>query len=391
VTSASLAITGARLVLADGVRPGGIVVRDGRIAALLDPDAAPPPDAELIDGGGRLLAPGLIDVHVHGGGGFSLMTDDAKQVRGFARWAVSCGVTGFLVSTSGRDHTEIVRRLRALAPLAGAREPGAARMLGVHLEGPYLNPARKGAFDPRWLRPPSVREYEELAAAAGGALRQMTVAPELPGGLDLVRAVVASGAVAAIGHTDATYDEARAAVEAGASHVTHCFNAMRPFGHRDPGVIGAILTSDALTAELIGDGAHVHYPAARVLLAAKGMRQLVLVTDGMPLAGTPDGEAEWEGVPIRVAGGTAVRASDGNIIGGVTTLDAMARNVARELGLREHEALAMASANAARAMRLADYGELRAGAAADFVLLDDGLRISETWVAGERCWARAGG
>src|SRR5581483_12198293 len=125
-------------------------------------------------------------------------------------------------------------------------------------------------------------EYEELAAAAGGALRQMTVAPELPGGLDLVRAVVASGGVAAIGHTDATYDEACAAMDAGASHVTHCFNAMRPFGHRDPGVIGAILTSDALTAELIGDGAHVHYPAARVLLATQGMRQLVLVTDGMP-------------------------------------------------------------------------------------------------------------
>ena len=191
-----------------------------------------------------------------------------------------------------------------------------------------------------------------------------------------------------MGHTDATYDEARRAIDLGVTHVTHCFNAMRPFGHRDPGVLGAVLESDAVTAELIGDGAHVDYAAARVLVRAKGADRVVLVTDGMPLAGTADGEAEWEGERIRVEGGKAVR-DDGTIVGGVTTLDQMVRNAVEHLGVETEDALRMASAVPAGALGLrARYGGLEPGAAADFVLLDDALRVVETWVAGERVWGR---
>ncbi len=254
-------------------------------------------------------------------------------------------------------------------------------MEGFHLEGPYINPARKGAFDPRWLRAPSVREYEELFEASGGAIRQMTLAPELPGADDLIRAVVASGAVAAMGHTDATYEQAIHAVELGVSHITHCFNAMRPFSHRDPGVLGAAMTSDALTAELIGDGAHVDYAAAQVLLRAKGEDHVVLVTDGMPLAGTPDGEGEWEGVPIRVEGGKAVRVADGTIIGGVTPLDQMVRNAAKYMSVSRARALDMASMAPCHALHL-DVDPWH-----DFVLLDDAGTVVETWVARERVYA----
>jgi len=384
-------IRNARLVLAGGVTPGSLRFDQRGITGVAPAGGdLPAGAAEIIDAAGRYLAPGLIDVHVHGGGGFDLMTDDPEQVRGYARWIVSRGVSGFLVSTSGRNHGEILRRLRALAPLIGRPEPGAARVLGFHLEGPYINPVRKGAFDPRWLRAPSVAEYAELLDAAGGAIRQMTLAPELPGADDLLRAVVASGAVAAMGHTDATYEQAMRAIELGATHVTHCFNAMRPFSHRDPGVLGAVMQSDAVTAELIGDGAHVDYAAARVLLRAKGAGHIVLVTDGMPLAGTADGDGEWEGVRIRVEGGKAVRVSDGTIIGGVITLDQTLRNAVAHLGAPLHEAVAMASTNAASAMRIGDaYGSLAPGRAADFVLLDDDLRVTETWVAGERVWAEA--
>jgi N-acetylglucosamine-6-phosphate deacetylase len=234
------------------------------------------------------------------------------------------------------------------------------------------------------LRAASADEYRELYEASGGTVRQVTLAPELPGAHELIRAVVGSGAVAAIGHTDATYDETMRAIDLGATHVTHCFNAMRPFGHRDPGVLGAVMTSDAVTAELIGDGAHVDYAAARVLIRSKGCARVVLITDGMPLAGTPDGAGEWEGQAIRVDGGKAVRVSDNTIIGGVITLDQTMRNAVAHMGVALHDAVAMASTNAARALRLdGAYGVLAAGSAADFVLLDDALEAVETWVGGE--------
>jgi N-acetylglucosamine-6-phosphate deacetylase len=376
------AFTNARIVLEEHVREGCVLVRDGVISGVHIGACPVPHDAEVIDCGGRYLAPGLIDVHVHGGGGFSLMTDDPDEVRAYARWVAKRGVTGFLVSTSGRHHAEIVRRLEMLAPAIGC-EPRAARVLGFHLEGPYINPARKGAFPPAWLRVPDVDEYWELVAASDKQVRQVTLAPELSGADALIEAVVASGAVAAIGHTDASYEEAERAFELGATHVTHCFNAMRPFSHRDPGCLAAILTADGVTAELIGDGAHVDYAAAQALLRAKGARDVVLVTDAMPLAGTTDGESEWEGQRIRVEGGKAVRIADNTIIGGVITLDQTRRNAVRHLGVPIETAVAMATTHAARAMRLADrYGAIEAGLAADFVLLDDELNVCATYVGG---------
>jgi N-acetylglucosamine-6-phosphate deacetylase len=385
------AIVNCRLILPDGVRRGGVLVDGGSIDAVLSESQAPPTDAEVIDTRGRYLAPGFIDVHVHGGGGFDLMTDDPEQVRGYARWIASRGVTSFLVSTSGRDHDSIVRRLVSLGPVMASGvdglTAGSARVVGFHLEGPYINPARKGAFPPSWLRPADAAEYRELARASGTNVVQVALAPELTGADELIEAVIESGAVAAMGHTDATYEQAIRAVARGVSHVTHCFNAMRPFEHRDPGVVAAVMLSDDVSAELIGDGAHVDYAAARLLIRAKGDDKVVLITDGMPLAGTPDGEGEWERQPIRVEGGKAVRAVDGTIIGGVITLDQAVRNAVEHMGVPLHRAAAMASTNAARAMRIGDrYGAIAAGLAADFALLDDDLRVVETWVAGERVW-----
>lgn len=380
-----IALVNARQLNGGEIRDGGLVIDGPRIANVLGERDDAPAGAERVDCGGGLLAPGLIDVHVHGGGGYSLMTDKPDEVRAHARWVAHHGVTGFLVSTSGRDHAEILHRLRALAPVVGC-EPGGARVLGFHLEGPYINPVRKGAFPAAWLRPPSAAEYRELFEASGGAVRQVTLAPELPGADELIRAVIDSGATAAMGHTDATYAQARRAIDLGVMHVTHCFNAMRPFSHRDPGVLGAVLESDAVTAELIGDGAHVDFAAARVLLRAKGASRVALVTDGMPLAGTSDGKAEWEGERIRVEGGKAVR-GDGTIVGGVTTLDAMVRNAVENMHMTRADALSMASTVPARAVRLgASYGSLEPERAADFVLLDDELRVVETWVAGERVY-----
>ena len=377
-------ITNVRLVRPDGVRPGCLLIKDGVFAAVHVDVCELPPGVETSDGHDRLVAPGLIDIHVHGGGGFDLMSADPEQVRAYARWVARRGVTGFLVSTSGRDHADIVAKLRALAPVVGPVE-GGARVLGFHLEGPYINPVRKGAFPPAWLRPPSASEYRELFAASGGAVRQVTLAPELPDADALIDAVLDSGATAAIGHTDATYEQAVAAIDRGCAHVTHTFNAMRPFGHRDPGVLGAVLTSERVTCELIGDGAHVDYAAARVLLRARGPSKVALITDGMPLAGTHDGDGSWEGQAIRVDGGRAVRVSDGTIIGGVITLDQTMRNAVEHLGMQLHHAVSSAATVAARAIGLGStYGILEAGHIADFVMLDDELRVVEVWVNGSR-------
>ncbi len=379
------AITNVRLVLDHAVREGCLLIDAGRIAAVHIGCCELPHGAREIDGGGRLLAPGLIDIHVHGGGGFDLMSDDPEQVRAYARWIVARGVTSFLVSTSGRDHADILRRLRALAAVVGDQTSG-ARILGFHLEGPYINPARKGAFPASWLRPPNADEYRELFDASGGTVRQVTLAPELPGAEALIDAVVKSGAAASIGHSDATYTEAMRAIHGGCTHATHTYNAMRPFAHRDPGVIGAVMESD-VTAELIGDGAHVDFAAARVLLRAKGARKVALITDAMPLAGTPDGDGQWEGQQIRVEGGKAVRVADSTIIGGVITLDQTMRNAVAHLGVPLHDAAAMASGVPAGAIGLAGrYGSLEAGCAADFVLLGDDLHVDETWVGGERAY-----
>ena len=381
---ARVAIVNARILLPHGIEDGGLLLGGGLIEAVFSPAQAPPDDALVVDAGGRYLGPGLIDVHVHGGGGFSLMSDDPDEIRRYAAWVVARGVTSFLVSTSGSNHGDIVGRLRAVAPAIG-HAPGSARALGFHLEGPYINPVRKGAFPPRWLRAPNAGEYGELHDASCYNIMQMTIAPELPGADALIDAVVASGAVAAMGHTDATYDQAIHAIERGVTHVTHCFNAMRPLGHRDPGVLGAVLASDAVTAELIGDGAHVDYAVARVLIRAKGHEHVALITDAMPLAGTADGDGEWEEQPIRVEGGKAVRVADNTIIGGVITLDQTVRNAVAHMDVPLQEAWAMASAVPARAMRVADrVGSLSPGLAADFVLLDDALSVTEVWVAGER-------
>lgn len=377
------AIVNARLVLHDHVLVGSLLMADGVIRQV--GDFEPPPGAEVFDAARRYVAPGFIDIHVHGGGGHSLMTDDPEEVRAFARWAVQHGVTSFLVSTAAPDHERLLRRLEACVPAMGSTH-GGAEALGFHLEGPFINPKRRGAFDASWLRPPDAAAYRELADAARGHVRQVTLAPELPGAERLIDSVQESGAVPAMGHTDADDETARRAVRCGVRHVTHTFNAMRPFMHRDPGCLGVVFTEPSVTAELIGDGAHVHPVAGLTLVRTKGVDGVVLVTDGIPLAGAEEGEATWAGMRVRIEGGKAVR-SDGVIVGGVTTLDRMVANAVAWFGVTLPEAVRMASLNPAAAIGVDDHkGSLAAGKDADVVVLDDDLRVLETYVRSEHVY-----
>jgi N-acetylglucosamine-6-phosphate deacetylase len=375
------ALLNARVLTPDEELAGAtVVVRDGRIEAM-GVGLAPPAGARTFDLTGLTLAPGFIDIHVHGGGGFSLITEDPDEIRSYARWVVSRGVTGFLATLVGAPLPQMKRWLAA----AVAADDGVdgARPMGVHLEGPFVNPARRGALPSEGLRPPDGAEFLALADAAQGHLKVITLAPELPGAADMVAAARQRGVVVSMGHTDATYEQALEAIEWGVRHATHCFNGMRPFHHRDPGCLAAILSSPSLSAELIADGVHVDPGAMALLLAAKGPQGTILVTDGIPAAGLGDGAYSLAGEAIQVRGGVA-SLPDGTLAGSVATMDRAVRNVVR-LGLAPlAEAARMASTNPAAALGLGQrLGRVAPGFAADLVVLDERLEVAMTFVGGQ--------
>lgn len=366
-------ISGGTAILPGGPRRADILCEGGRIVAIGDRLIAP--DAETVDATGLFVGPGFIDVHVHGGGGFNFFAPDPEAVRGYARWAPRNGVTAFLVSTAARDASALAAVLEAFRPALGRQEQGAAEVLGFHLEGPFVNPVRKGAFDPSWLREPSEVEWERWHEAAGGAIRQVTLAPELPGALPLIARIARSGAVPAIGHTDATAAEVRAGIDAGARHVTHLFNAMRPLHQREGGPIAAVLTDPRVSAELICDGAHVAPEVVRMAYGLLGPARTVVVTDNLQLAGTPASSGSFGRREVTVSGAAAVR-DDGTLVGSVATMDQHFRNVLAFLGVDITTAFRLCSENPARVAGVADRkGRLEPGMDADIVLLDRSYHV----------------
>lgn len=379
MAEARLVVRGARLATVGEGEVGDILIEGGRIVAA--GGAIEANGAAVLDGRGLVAGPGFVDVHVHGGGGHSFFTSDSAHLTAYQEWAPRNGVTSFLVSTVGRDAEETERSLGALGAAIG-RGPG-AEALGFHLEGPFINPERKGAFPAAMLRAPSAGEFERFQGAADGRIRQVTFAPELPGALDLARAIVESGAVAAVGHTDATAEEARAGFEAGARHVTHLFNGMRPLHQREGGPIAACLLEERATCELICDGAHVAPEVLRLAYRVLGPERTLVVTDNLHIAGTEASGGRFGGQEVEVSGAKAVRA-DGTIVGSVATMDQHFRNAIAFLGIDLRTAFKLCSANPARVAGAEPRkGRLAAGMDADVVLLDEELRVRATVCRGE--------
>jgi N-acetylglucosamine-6-phosphate deacetylase len=385
-----IALVNARVLTPDEEFPRAtVILQEGRIAAMGEGLPAPTA-AQVMDLDGLTLAPGFIDIHVHGGGGYSLMTEDREEINSYARWVVSKGVTAFLLTLAAAGRSQIERWL-ATAASAGEGVPGGACPLGVYLEGPFVNPKRRASFPAESLRPPDVSELLAHVRTARGRLKLIALAPELTGARELIAAARDQGLVVSIGHTDATYEETLEAISLGVTQATHCFNAMRPFHHRDPGCLGAILASPQIAAELIADGIHVHPGAMALLLRAKGPQRTILVTDGVAPAGRGPGTYSLAGRRIEVAGGMATLA-DGTLAGSVTTIDQMVRNLVR-LGLASlQEALRMASLNPATALALeGDKGRIAPGFDADLVALDEGLEVAMTFVGGELAYCQPKG
>lgn len=338
----------------------------------------------LYDIPGLIVAPGFVDIHVHGGNGIAFGEGDAlaEDLKAYSRWVAGSGVTGFLCSVAAPDEGSLLRMVAEYAGILTAGDWPGAVPLGLHLEGPYLSKERAGAFNPVWLRDPSLEEATALLEAGGGWIRQMTLAPELPRAEEIAALLRRAGAVAALGHTNAGYHAASAALKGDFAHVTHTCNAMRGFHHREPGVLGAILASDAVTAELIADGVHVHPGTMKVLVRCLGTDRVVLITDAMAGAGLGNGQYELVGHTVMVKEGRATL-PDGTIAGSTATLDLCVRNMHRMVGVPLVEVVKMASSNPARAMGLAaSVGSIAIGKEANLVIIDEDVNVHATLVGG---------
>ncbi len=352
-----------RVVTPEGVLDDAVVrIEDGRIA-----DVAPAGRSRLQAAAAWIL-PGFIDIHVHGGGGHTFTTGEPESARRAAEFHRRHGTTTMLASLVTATRQETYDSTAALAELVHSGE-----LAGVHLEGPYLSAARCGAQNPAHLRDPDPAELEALIDL--GVVRTVTIAPELPGALSAIRQLRAHGVVAAVGHTDATYEQTWAAIEAGASLATHLCNAMRPVHHRDPGPIVALLSAPGVICEQVADGVHLHDGMLRHVVQAAGPARVALVTDAMAAAGMADGRYDLGGQEVRVAGAVARLAASGTIAGSTLTMDAALRRAVHS-GLSMLDASTMASTTPARVLRLDDRGTIAAGRRADLVLLDDAVTVT---------------
>jgi len=357
------------------LRPGWIEVRGPAIAGVGSGDPPRPPDHEFDS---ATVVPGFVDTHVHGGGGGSF-SDGPGATAAAAALHLRHGTTTLLAS------------LVTGSPEGLAGQVRAGVVAGIHLEGPWLAENRCGAHDPALLRDPDPQEVQRLLEVAGGSVRMVTLAPERTGAIEAIRRIVASGAVAAVGHTDAGYARTRDAIEAGATVATHLFNAMRPIHHRDPGPVIALLEDPRVSVEIIADGVHVDPALYRHVTRTAGTDRVSLVTDAMAAAGMPDGDYRIGPLAVAVDGGVAHLAGTDTIAGSTATADRLFRFAVAASGLPREEALHLAvlqtSVNPARALGLAPP-VLDPGGPADLVVLDAGLSVTAVlrrggWVGGD--------
>jgi N-acetylglucosamine-6-phosphate deacetylase len=359
---------------------GAIVFGDGRILALGPTrEVEIPRGARRIDAGGRPVTPGLIDLHVHGVEGRDMFGPELAE----AAWRLPrYGVTAFVPTTLTLPEAEVLERLQAMARVIQAPPPG-ARILGIHIEGPHLSPKRPGMANPAWFRPLTPEAVARYQEAAGGHILLWTFAPEEGEAMAAIPALLARGIVPVIGHSDATYEQAMEAIRRGVRQVTHFFNAMRPFHHREPGLFAAALLEPGVIAQVIADGHHVHPAALRLLFRVKGAAGVALISDAAPLAGLPPGRYTWLGYEVIVADGRC-QTPEGALAGSAALMNEGLRVLIEEAGIDPLDAVRSATLTPARALGLRGLGQLRRGAFADLVLWERWGTPGAVWIHGEQ-------
>jgi N-acetylglucosamine-6-phosphate deacetylase len=371
---ASKVLTGARVVLPTGVVENGRLAVDGRTIA-----PYPGSEATGLDLSGHWVVPGFVDMHVHGGGGASFSSGTAEEALTVARTHRRHGTTTMVASTVTGELADLMRQAAALSELVEQGE-----LAGIHFEGPFIAPGRCGAHEPSLLRDPDPADVRKLVDAARGTARMMTLAPELPGGLDSVRLLAEHGVIAAVGHTDSGYEATLEAIEAGATVATHLFNAMPGLHHRTPGPVAALLEDERVTVELVNDGVHLHPAVLGLAVRQAGADRVAFITDAMGAAGKGDGRYPLGGLEVEVRDGVARLVEGGSIAGSTLTLDTAFRRAVTVDRLPVEDAVRALSANPARLLGVADrVGSLEPGKDADLVVLDPDFAVTGVMRKGE--------
>ncbi len=366
-----------------------MMVNEGRVLEMTARgDRQLPAGATHVDFGEGVIVPGYVDLHIHGSAGYDVMDERAEALPAIERMLARHGVTGYFPTTVTAP---MERTLRALERLADAIEKGGvesdrkgrAEPLGIHLEGPFISHARRGVHPRENLLLPKIETFERFWQAARGYIRMMTIAPELEGAIELIGAAAARRVCVSLGHSDADFLATERAIAAGASHATHMFNAMRPLDHRDPGILGAVLTDSRVSADMIADGVHLDLAIVKLAAQSKGAELTVLITDATAATGMPDGRYRLGSIEVDVHDGKCTH--DGKLAGSVLTMDRAVRNLAGFAGWTLQQAVAAATRNPARAVRLANKGALGKGADADFLVLNGHGDVLRTFISGVEC------
>ncbi|CAJ1316249.1 N-acetylglucosamine-6-phosphate deacetylase [Paenibacillus nuruki] len=333
---------------------------------------------QQIDCKGQRLIPGMIDVHIHGANGFDMMDGREESIQEVSRTCASTGCTSFLATSVSSTIEDLLAMIHSVKRVVG-HEVG-AKIAGIHLEGPYLNPIRKGMQNEKYLRHPDIEEMKMIFKEADSLIQMVTIAPELPGGMELISFLKEQGVIISIAHSDATYEEAKKAFKAGASHVTHCFNGMRPIHHRDPGIVVAAFEEEHVSLQAIVDHIHLHPAIIRLMHRSKGPEGMVLITDALQAMGMGDGDYLFGGHHVTVTDGVA-RLHDGTLASSTVTMNEALRYTV-ETGISLTDAVQMASTTPARILDLQQKGAIAVGMDADLVLLDDTFQVQWTMISG---------
>lgn len=371
-------IKNCNIIYLDKIEKGSILIENGKIKEINPSNYN---DEDVIDANGLYLSPGFIDVHIHGAGGHDTMDGTFEAINEISKVIVKHGTTSFTPTTMTVG-VEDIRKSMSVIKEAKEKGTDGAIVLGAHLEGPFISPKAIGAQNPNYLIPPTLENYNAMVGDAEDAVVSITIAPEIPGAKELIKELSQRGVVCSIGHTKATYNEAMEGIKCGCGHSTHLFNAMTPFAHREPGVVGAIFDSD-ITTETISDGIHVSYPSLRIAYKQKTSDKVLLVTDAMMACAMPDGMYALGGQDVVVKDGAA-RLLSGSLAGSILTLDKAVKNVYKNVGMPLYEAVKMASYNPAKHCKVSDRkGLIKEGYDADLLLFDEDINIKNVVVGGK--------
>ncbi|HXM13302.1 MAG TPA: N-acetylglucosamine-6-phosphate deacetylase [Terriglobales bacterium] len=386
-----LAFTAGKLFTpTDTIERPVVLVEQGRVLEISDRNHRQvPPGVSISDFGNDVIAPGYVDLHIHGSAGFDVMDDAADALPAIERLLARHGVTSYFPTTVTAPMDATLRALDRLADaienraLKNADDKARALPLGIHIEGPFISHARRGVHPPEDLLAPTLPLFERLWQAARGRIRMMTIAPELESALEVIAEASRRGVCVSLGHSDADFDQAERGIAAGAWHATHTFNAMRPLDHRSPGILGAVLTDDRVSADIIVDGVHLDPAIVKIVADTKGLEQTVLITDATAATGMPEGRYHLGSFEVEVRDGKCTM--DGRLAGSVLTMDRAVRNLTRFAEWNLTDAVAAASRNPARVAHIENKGVLAVGADADFVVLNREGEVLRTFVGGMEC------